>query len=93
MIGWFVGRSQVGTNLCLYMAELPNAMGWGVLFAYLADFIAVDKNFGTEGATTGMRVCVRVRACVRACVHACACVRACCVWCTDTAWCLWCPTC
>lgn len=28
-------------------------MGWGVLFAYLADFIAVDKNFGTAGATTG----------------------------------------
>eukprot|EP00750_Incisomonas_marina_P026308 INCI5896.1.p1 GENE.INCI5896.1~~INCI5896.1.p1 ORF type:complete len:482 (+),score=87.19 INCI5896.1:694-2139(+) len=47
---------KVGTNLCLYLGELPNAMGWGVLFAYLADFIAVDKNFGTAGATTAVSI-------------------------------------
>ena len=47
---------KVGTNLCMYLAELPNAMGWGVLFAYLTDFIAVDKNFGTVGATTAVSI-------------------------------------
>ena len=37
----------------MYFGEVVNAMGWGVLFAYLTDFIAVDKAFGTPGATTG----------------------------------------
>ena len=43
----------MGTNLSMYFGEVVNAMGWGVLFAYLTDFIAVDKAFGTPGATTG----------------------------------------
>jgi MFS family permease len=40
------------TNMLVYASELPSAMGWGVLFAFLTDFVATDKLFGVQNATT-----------------------------------------
>jgi len=43
---------RVPTNMLLYWSEIPSAMGWGVLFAFLTDYVAIQKEFGVESATT-----------------------------------------
>lgn len=43
---------RIPTNMLIYWSEIPSAMGWGVLFAFLTDYVAQDKYFGVENATT-----------------------------------------
>ena len=43
---------RIPTNMLIYWSEIPASMGWGVLFAFLTDYVAQDKAFGVENATT-----------------------------------------
>ena len=44
------------TNMLLYWSEIPSSMGWGVLFAFLTDFVAIDKQFTVVNATNAVVV-------------------------------------